>query len=102
MNPAAWFSYHSYRIPSIGRYSDFSGRRCDETEERMELSRKEIREALARWNRAWDDHDLDGVMALFHDEILFDNWTGGKASGKEGLRKAWTPWFGKHGLNAIK
>ena len=63
----------------------------------MKLTKDEIKEALDRWNRAWDDHDLDGVMELFHDEVLFENWTGGKAQGKETLRKAWTPWFKNHG-----
>lgn len=60
-------------------------------------SRKMIEIALQKWYRAWADHDLDGVMELFHDEILFENWTGGKAVGKEVLRKAWTPWFANHG-----
>ena len=63
----------------------------------MVLSRKEIKKALAEWNAAWDNHDIDGVMELFHDEVLFDNWTGGTAKGKEDLRKAWTPWFANHG-----
>jgi uncharacterized protein (TIGR02246 family) len=61
------------------------------------LSKEKIREALSRWNSAWDNHDLDGVMELFHDEILFDNYTGGQARGKEELRKAWEPWFENHG-----
>ena len=63
----------------------------------MALTREEIIKALTRWNTAWDNHDLDGVMELFHDEILFDNWTGGRAKGKENLRKAWAPWFSNHG-----
>ena len=63
----------------------------------MVLSREEIKKALAAWNTAWDNHDIDGVMALFHDEVLFDNWTGGKAQGKDNLRKAWTGWFADHG-----
>jgi ketosteroid isomerase-like protein len=63
----------------------------------MVLSRKEITKALAEWNVAWDNHDLDGVLELLHDEVLFDNWTGGKAEGKKNLRKAWTPWFTNHG-----
>lgn len=61
------------------------------------LSRKEIAAALKTWNIAWDNHNLDGVMAIFHNEILFDNWTGGQARGIEALRQAWTPWFKKHG-----
>ena len=63
----------------------------------MKLTKKEIKDTLTRWNQAWDNHDLDGVMGFFHDEVLFENWTGGKAQGKEALRKAWTPWFENHG-----
>ena len=60
------------------------------------LSRNEIKEALTRWNRAWDQHDLDGVMELFHEDILFENWTGAKVRGKQALRQAWKPWFENH------
>jgi len=63
----------------------------------MKLTRKEIKTALLRWNTAWDNHDLEGVMALFHDNITFDNWTGGIAQGKAALEKAWAPWFANHG-----
>ncbi|MFC1883192.1 YybH family protein [Thermodesulfobacteriota bacterium] len=63
----------------------------------MLLSREDIKDALEKWNKAWDNHDLDGVMELFHDEVMFENWTGGKAEGKEALRTAWAPWFKDHG-----
>ncbi len=63
----------------------------------MLLSREEIEDTLQRWNAAWDNHDLEEIMQFFHDDILFENWTGGKALGKEALRKAWTPWFENHG-----
>ena len=63
----------------------------------MKLTRQEIETALKKWNQAWDNHDLDGVMALFHDEVVFDNWTGGIAKGKSALEKAWAPWFANHG-----
>ena len=63
----------------------------------MRLSRVEIEDILIRWNAAWDSHDLEGVMRFFHDDILFENWTGGRARGKDALRKAWTPWFDTHG-----
>jgi len=66
-------------------------------DDHMPLSRNEIQKALKQWNLAWDKHDLQGVMALFHDEVVFENWTGAKARGKEALRKAWTPWFANHG-----
>ena len=61
------------------------------------FSRKQIEKALAKWQRAWDEHDLDGVMELFHDDVLFVNWTGGQAKGKENLRRSWAPWFANHG-----
>ena len=63
----------------------------------MKLSKQQIKETLMRWNAAWDIHDLVGVMALFHEDILFENWTGGKVVGKADLRKAWAPWFENHG-----
>ena len=63
----------------------------------MSLSRQGIQNALKHWNQAWNQHDLDGVMALFHDDVLFENWTGAKVKGKGALRKAWQPWFTNHG-----
>lgn len=60
------------------------------------LSRKEIEELLTRWERAWNDHNLDEVMSAFHDEVLFENWTGGKVKGKLNLRRVWAPWFANH------
>ncbi len=61
------------------------------------LSREEIRKAILKWNDAWNAHDLEGVMMLFHEDIIFENWTGGRAQGKEALRQAWEPWFQNHG-----
>ncbi len=61
------------------------------------LSRQEISQALTEWNKAWDAHDLDGVMTLFHDDVLFENWTGGWVKGKDELRAAWSDWFANHG-----
>ena len=63
----------------------------------MKLKKQQIKDALTHWNRAWDNHDLDRVMELFHDAVLFENWTGGKVNGKEALREAWAPWFENHG-----
>ena len=63
----------------------------------MPLSRNEIEKALKQWNLAWDNHDLEGVTTLFHEDVVFENWTGGKVRGKEALRKAWEPWFSNHG-----
>ncbi|MBE0617576.1 MAG: nuclear transport factor 2 family protein [Proteobacteria bacterium] len=48
---------------------------------------------LRRWYRAWDAHDLEAVLELFHDRIVFENWTGARVEGKEALRRAWGEWF---------
>lgn len=61
------------------------------------LSKDEIKNRLSRWYRAWNRHDLDEVMTLFHEEILFENWTGGRAKGKGNLLRAWVSWFENHG-----
>lgn len=63
----------------------------------MLLSREEIKNVLIQWNLAWDRHDLEEVMELFHEQVLFENWTGQKVVGKEALKKAWGPWFENHG-----
>ncbi len=57
------------------------------------LTRARMLEALDRWIRAWGDHDLDGVMELFHEDVVFENWTGARVEGRENLRRAWEPWF---------
>ncbi|MHB8763695.1 MAG: YybH family protein [Deferrisomatales bacterium] len=61
------------------------------------LTRDDILDRLAAWYRAWNDHDLDAVMELFHDDVEFENWTGGRAEGRAALRAAWAPWFADHG-----
>ena len=63
----------------------------------MALSRNEIRTTISEWQRAWNDHDLDGVLDLFHDEVIFEHWTGARVKGKRALRRAWAPWFANHG-----
>ncbi|ETW95089.1 MAG: hypothetical protein ETSY1_32065 [Candidatus Entotheonella factor] len=61
------------------------------------LTRNEIASAFAKWSAAWNAHDLDGVMDLFHEDIYFENWTGGSVKGKANLQQAWLPWFTNHG-----
>jgi len=61
------------------------------------LSRGEIKKLLTRWNQAWNKHNLEGVMELFHEEILFENWTGARVQSRQALYQAWKPWFENHG-----
>ena len=59
----------------------------------MKLSKEEIKEAMAKNSLAWDNRDLEGVLEIYHNDVYFENWTGGNAKGKEALRQAWTSWF---------
>jgi ketosteroid isomerase-like protein len=63
----------------------------------MKLTKNEIEILWGNWNAAWGNHDLEAVMVFFHDDIYFNNWTGGNAKGKEQLRTAWQDWFLNHG-----
>jgi len=60
----------------------------------MKLSKQEIREAMAKNGLAWDKHDIEGVLELYHDDVYFENWTGGYTKSKETLCRAWASWFG--------
>ena len=61
------------------------------------LTKKKILDVMTRWNEAWNDHDIDKVAELFHEDIVFEHWTGAKVQGAEALKKAWEPWFKNHG-----
>ncbi len=63
----------------------------------MKLTRDEIEIFWNKWNEAWDNHNLDKVMEFFHEDIYFDNWTGGNTTGKSELKDAWKQWFSNHG-----
>ena len=63
----------------------------------MNLSKVEIYKLIKAWLIAWDEHNLEGVMELIHDEIVFENWTGAIVSGKKNLQRSWVPWFLNHG-----
>jgi len=60
------------------------------------LARQEILDALTEWMEAWNQHDLEGVMTLFHKDVVFEHWTGSRIRGKKALRRAWSPWFADH------
>jgi ketosteroid isomerase-like protein len=66
-------------------------------EELMKLSREEIIKAMTEWETAWNNHDIDGVIDLFHEDAFFQHWHGAKVQGKEALHNAWAPWFKDHG-----
>jgi ketosteroid isomerase-like protein len=63
----------------------------------MTLTKPDMVFRIKAWLQAWDDHDLDGVMEVMHEDVVFENWTGQVIKGKQALRRAWIPWFLKHG-----
>lgn len=63
----------------------------------QQLSHAELLKLIRNWLVKWNAHDLDTVMDLLHEEVIFENWTGSMVIGKKNLRRAWTPWFSNHG-----
>jgi len=56
-----------------------------------------LQKTVELWIVAWNAHDLNTVMALFHDDAQFISWTGQCFTGKKRIRRAWTNWFKNHG-----
>ena len=63
----------------------------------MHLKKDKVLTKFSTWLEAWDHYDLNGVMDLLHEDIIFENWDGTTISGKKALRIAWMPWFLNHG-----
>ena len=63
----------------------------------MKLTQNKLSTLFNQWLIAWNNHNLDGVMSLLHDDIVFENWNGEVFQGKGALRKGWIPWFINHG-----
>jgi steroid delta-isomerase-like uncharacterized protein len=45
-----------------------------------------LEEAIARYNRAWNDHDLDAIMAMHAPDMVFENHTAGESAQGEAAR----------------
>ncbi len=60
-------------------------------------SRETFYSLLSEWYQAWNDHNFEAVLNLFHDEIIFEDWNGHNIKGKRSLRRAWKNWFKNHG-----
>jgi steroid delta-isomerase-like uncharacterized protein len=42
--------------------------------------------AIARYNQAWNDHDLDAIMAMHAPDMVFENHTAGESAEGEAVR----------------
>jgi uncharacterized protein (TIGR02246 family) len=61
------------------------------------MTESEIRDLLGRFNRAWNDHDLEAALALCTHDCVFES-TGPapdaeRYEGKDAVRAAWKPIF---------
>lgn len=45
-----------------------------------------LEEAIARYNAAWNAHDLDAIMSLHAADMVFENHTAGEAAQGEAVR----------------
>jgi ketosteroid isomerase-like protein len=63
----------------------------------MKLSKDEILKLIKDWLIFWDEHNLEGVMELMNEDVVFENWTGEIISGKSNLQRSWVSWFINHG-----
>ena len=45
-----------------------------------------LADAIARYNEAWNGHDLDAVMAMHAPDMVFENHTAGEAAQGEDVR----------------
>lgn len=46
----------------------------------------DLREAIDRYNAAWNAHDLDAIMAMHAPDMVFDNHTAGESASGEQAR----------------
>jgi ketosteroid isomerase-like protein len=45
-----------------------------------------LEERIGRYNDAWNDHDLDAIMAMHAPDMVFENHTAGEAAAGEEAR----------------
>jgi steroid delta-isomerase-like uncharacterized protein len=52
-----------------------------------EDSAQSLEGAIARYNEAWNDHDLDAIMAMHASDMVFENHTAGESAEGEAVRE---------------
>ena len=50
-------------------------------------SAEHLEEAIARYNDAWNAHDLDAIMAMHAPDMVFENHTAGERAEGEAVRE---------------
>ena len=51
-----------------------------------EDSAQSLEEAIGRYNRAWNDHDLDAIMSMHAPDMVFENHTAGESADGDEVR----------------
>ena len=46
-----------------------------------------LEETIDRYNRAWNDHDLDAIMSMHASDMVFENHTAGESAEGEAARE---------------
>lgn len=59
------------------------------------LNRQTIEIIIRNWISEWNNKNIDGVMELFHEDIIFDHWTSSIIKGKKQLKRMLKSWFEK-------
>jgi steroid delta-isomerase-like uncharacterized protein len=49
-------------------------------------SAEALRETIDRYNAAWNEHDLDAIMAMHAPDMVFENHTAGESAEGEAVR----------------
>jgi steroid delta-isomerase-like uncharacterized protein len=50
-------------------------------------SASSLEEAIGRYNDAWNDHDLDAIMAMHAPDMVFENHTAGESAEGDEVRE---------------
>jgi steroid delta-isomerase-like uncharacterized protein len=50
-------------------------------------SAQSLEQAIARYNEAWNDHDLDAIMSMHAPDMVFENHTAGESAQGEEVRE---------------
>ena len=57
------------------------------------MTQAELEQAVVDFTDAFNREDLDGVMALFADDAIYDEYDGRRHAGKAAIRAAFEPQF---------
>jgi steroid delta-isomerase-like uncharacterized protein len=52
-----------------------------------EDSAQSLKRAIARYNEAWNDHDLDAIMSMHAPDMVFENHTAGESAQGDQVRE---------------